>query len=181
MISRLVENMHQWFQGWALRLAVRREKSSEISLRDCWNDINSCLIIWPGDGLDVTAGEIILDKLRTRFPEAKLTIMPLPGIGASPPSDITVRILKVRKDVFNIFGLPIKELKEKLVRVKADLAIDLSREYNPLAAYLCKVSQARITVAFADPRCDLAFNFQIAPQPGRQVMDRYRVLARYIG
>ena len=181
MINRLRENITERLLTWALWWIVRREIMQEISLRECWKEVKSCLVFWPGDGLDVSAGKIILKRLRLRFPNATLTILSLPGIGASPPYDMAVKIIKIEKESLNFLGFPLKVFRNQLDEVKADLAVDLSLDYNPLSAYLCKLSKARISMSFADPRCDMAYNFQIAPQPGRQVLDRYRVMARYIG
>lgn len=181
MLKRLIDNLRWKCVDYALKYSAGRSKKNELSLRNCWDEIDSCLVFWPGEGLDVTAAEIVLRRLRDRFPGAKLTVIALPGIGASPPPGMNVKVIQVKKDSLNLFGLPVRHFKDDVIDVRADVTVDLSPEYNPLAAYLCLISKARINIAFADKRGDPTFNYQIAPDPRKVGIDRYRVLAAYIG
>ena len=167
--------------SWALWSYNRKSKSSELVIRDCWEGVKSCLVIWPGEGLDIIAAEIVLNRLRERFPLATLTVSALPGIGASLISDLNVKVIQIDRKMFNFFGLPLRGLRDELLDIRADVAVDLSPVFNVISAYLCRISRARICVSFADPRGDMAYNYQIAPGPNREGLDRYRALARYIG
>ncbi len=181
MLNRLMDSFRWRCVDFVLRFSARHSRRNELSLRNCWNEIGSCLVFWPSEGLDVMSAEVVLRRLSDRFPEAKLTVIALPGIGASTPPDMNVKVIDMGKDSLNFFGLPVKRLRDEVIDVRADVAVDLSPEYNPLAAYLCLTSRARVNVAFADTRGDPAFNYQIAPDPGKGGVERYRVLADYIG
>jgi len=181
MVNRLLANIRNRIVNWALWLSFKRGKVSELSLRHCWDGVKSCMVCWPGEGLDITAADIILSRLRERFPQAVLTILAMPGVGASPPPGLNIHIVQVDRKSINFLGLPLRRLKDEVLDIRADVAVDLSSEYNPLSAYLCQISRARISVAFADPQGDLAYNYQFAPHPSREGLDRYRALARYIG
>ncbi len=181
MTNRLLSSVRRRFVGWALWLSVRRGKVATLSLGNCWDDVKSCLVCWPAEGLDVTAADIVLSRLRDRFPQASLTVLAMPGIGASPPAGLEVHVVQIDRKSINLLGLPLRRLKDEVLDIRADVAVDLSPVYDPLTAYLCWISRARITIAFADPQCDLAYNYQVAPDPKREGLDRYRALARYIG
>ncbi|NQT35077.1 hypothetical protein HQ587_07800 [bacterium] len=177
----MLENIRRHFVSWAMQLSARRSKINEFSLKDCWSEVNNCLICWPSEGMDITAADIVLSRLQERFPDAALTVLALPGVGASMPSGINAKIIQMNKKSLSVLGLPTKRMRDEVVDIRADVAVDISAEYNPLSAYLCQISRARVSVAFADSRGDLAYNFQVAPRPERQGLDRYRALARYIG
>ena len=181
MFERMIAGLRRRFVNFVLKMSARRSKKSELSLKTCWKEIRSCLVFWPSEGLELPSADIVLNRLRERFPEAALTVLALPGMGASLPQDMDAKVIQVDRKSINILGLPHRSLKDEVIDVRADVAVDLSPGFNPLTAYLCLISRARIGITFADPRCDAAYNFQIAPHPSRTGKDRYRVLAKYIG
>ena len=181
MVNRLLEEMRKRIVSWALWSYNRHGKPPELVMRSCWDNIKSCLVFWPGEGLDIIAAEIVLNRLRERFPLATLTVLAMPGVGASPPSNVSVRVIQIDRKMFNFTGLPIRILKDELLDLRADMAVDLSPEFNVMSAYLCRISRARICISFADSKGDLVYNYQVAPGPQREGLDRYRALARYIG
>ena len=99
----------------------------------------------------------------------------------SPPLEIAVKVINIQKKSLNILGLPLRQLKDEIIDIRPDIAIDLSPDYDSLAAYLCRTSRAKVSIAFANHQGDLAYNYQVAPHPSRVGLDRYRVLAKYIG
>jgi hypothetical protein len=181
MLRRIKNGFHDKCLNLMIRFLVNRSQPKELSLRNCWDDVLNCLLFWPGEGIDVKAAEIVIMRLNKRFQGAKLTVVALPGIGASLPPDVEARIIEIDKANLNLFGLPVRALKDEILDIRADLAVNLSPEYSPLASYLCLISRAKVSVSFADMRSDSIFNFQIAPNPEREGIDRYRVMANYIG
>jgi hypothetical protein len=181
MIDRFLNSIRRHIIRWALGSYDQQSKTTELSLCKCWENVGSCLVLWPAKGLDIVAAEIVLNRLQERFPGTCITLLALPGIGASPPQEMNVKVIHVDKKSFNILGLPQRRLRDEILAVRADVAIDLSPKFNVLSAYLCRISRARISISFADPRGDSAYNFQVAPGPKREGLDRYRTLARYIG
>jgi len=181
MFKRLKNSFQNKCLNLAISFTIRRSKPKELSLRNCWDEVLNCMVFWPGEGLEVKAAEIVIMRLENRFPNAKLTIAALPGIGASLPQYVKAKVIEIEESSFNLFGLPVKALRDEILDVRADIAVDLSSEYNPLVAFLCLISRSRVCVAFADLRGDSVFNFQIAPNPVREGIDRYRVMANYIG
>jgi len=181
MFRRLVDGLRRWIATLALKLLVRRGQAATLSMRDCWLGVRSCLVCWPDDGVDAAAAETVLNRLRERFPEARVTLLALPGVDVTLPSDASLTVIQVEKPQLNLLGLPVKPFREMLRGIGADLAIDLAPSFNPLAGYICELSGARIKVGFAGPQGDLVYNYQVAPGPGRSGIERYQALARYIG
>jgi len=180
----VIDRLRNFFRHFAASIMVKKEIRSnspfELSLQNIWEDIYHCTVCWPEAGIDVKAAEIVFRKLRNRFPFAAITAIALPGMGASPP-DFGIDVFEIEPDEFTFYGAPNSKLKSRLKSLNADLAVDLSAEYNPLSAYCCAASGARIRIGFATPDDDFVYNFQIAPNQDRSGIDRYRVLATYIG
>ena len=131
------------------------------------------------DGANQVA-EIVFQRISERFSEADLTVISFHG-SETPVQDFKLRVIQVTPDDLNPFGLPKKTLKRTILDVEPDVSVDLSETFNPLSAYICMISGARIKIGFAMQNSDLVFNYQVAPRPERTGLDRYRVLAQYIG
>ena len=179
-LERLERVIRRWMVGLTIRLSARKKRPVMMSLNDCWEHVSQCIVCWPENKIDVISTDYIYMRLREKFPLAAISTVVRPGCDAFPP-DIGVDIIQIRHDDFNIFGFPNHRLKAKLKKLKADIAIDLSPEYNPLSAYCCVISGARIIIGFAMGKSESVFNYQVAPRQGRTGAERYRILADYIG
>lgn len=180
----MFENLKTAMQGkvvsCAVRFASKRYGTQPLEIRNCWDNVQNCLILWPRTGVDVRTGEPVYTRLRERFPNAMLITLMLSRTVAAP-ADMDDRTIKVNPQEFNYFGLPRRELRERIAGLKADFVVDLSLLYDPLTAYFCLLSNAPMKVSFASEQGDFVFNYQIAPHPDRSRLERYKVMARYIG
>ena len=165
----------------AVRRQSRRSVSPEIVFLDVWENIHRVLICWPGDGMDILAARVVFNRIRDRFPNATLSVLALPGIGASPPSEVEAEVITVRKEDLTFLGSPGDRLRNQLRDAGFDAVVDLSPQFDPLAAFLCLATEAQVRIGFAGPGGDLAYNYQVSPRTDRSGIDRYRALARYIG
>lgn len=180
MFERSISFLRHYATGILVRSEIKRKLPFELTLQNIWEDVHHCIVCWPETGIDVKAAEIVFQRLRNRFPYSIITAIALPGMGASPP-DFGINIFKIASNEFTIFGVPNSKLRLRLKNLNADISVDLSSVYNPLSAYCCTASGARIRIGFATPENDRVCNFQIAPNQDRSGVDRYRVLATYIG
>jgi hypothetical protein len=163
------------------RLVKKSLRMDEIDLGVAWNRVTHILICWPGEGLDLLAARVVLNRVRERFPHAGLTVIALPGVGASTPHEVEAEMITVQRKDLTWSGLPKKWLQTELSSKGYSAVVDLSPQFDPLAAYFSILSEAPLRIGFAGPGCDLALNFQVSPRSDRTGIDRYRVLARYIG
>jgi len=122
----------------------------------------------------------VLERLQKRFPQAKVTVLTLPG-SLTPILPDRFNMLEIKEQDVNLFGLPSRQVKERIQRLDADIAVDLAQTFVPMSAYCCFLSGSRIKMGFANPESDLVFNYQIAPGSRRSNPGRYHVLAHYIG
>ncbi|MFH0765939.1 MAG: hypothetical protein V2A61_05920 [Calditrichota bacterium] len=180
MFDNLIASLKKYFALLAVRRLAHRGNMELFDVNQSWHSVKRVLICWPFQGLDLQLGGVILNHLENRFTEAVLTIVALPGVGASP-MQTGMEILQLQPKDLNIWGLPNNRARDRLRSLQADVAVDLSSKFDPRLAFLCLISGAPIKVGFALPRSDLAFNYQVRPKRESSEIDRYRALARYLG
>ncbi len=163
----------------ALRMLVRRRGLGLFSLNECWLGIHRCLICLPVSGLDEQSLQMIIDRLRTRFPLIDIIVVSPTDYTGEIPDGVERHLL--RREDFSFFGIPSRALKEKLRNLNIEMAVDLSPRYNPLTAFCCELSGAKLKVGFAWSDGEQVFNYQVSPNPATTGIERYRVLANYIG
>lgn len=181
MFEGLWRSVQRRFILLAVRRFGRQTAAQEFDLQGAWDRVRRVLVCWPGVGMDLLAARVVLNRVRERFPNASLTVLALPGVGASPPNEVEAEVISVKQTELSLFGVPQKRLRDMLRDAGYDAVVDLSPRFEPLAGYFCLATQARLRIGFAGPSGDLVYNYQVAPRSDRSGIDRYRVLARYIG
>lgn len=181
MLEGIWYSLQKKFTRLALRKLSKELVRDEFDVIEVWDRVHNVLICWPGEGLDLLAARVVLNRVRDRFPNASLTLLALPGVGASAPTEIEAELINVRRDDLSFFGIPKKNFCKTFNDRGFDLVVDLSPKFEPLAAYFCLSSKAPLRVGFAGPLVDQVYNYQVSPRSDRLGIDRYRVLARYIG
>lgn len=181
MFENLMRSLQRKLALWSVKKLSKRTAAAEIKLLDAWESINRVLICWPSGGMDILAARVVFNRIHERFPHAGLVVAALPGMGASPPSETDAEVVSIKWDDFSIFGKPSRRLRDNLAGGRYDATVDLSPRFDPFAASVCLCTEAPIRIGFAGPEGDIAYNFQVSPRSERMGIDRYRVLARYIG
>ncbi len=179
-LDRIMPNTQKRLLTTLLKIKVWKGKGESLSIKDSWNNIKSCIICLPREALSDGETKPVIERLQERFPQAKISVIALPNTN-DILLDEQIGILKVKQEDINYLGLPKRSIINKIQELKADIAIDLSLAFVPISAYLCFLSGARIKIGFVVPGSDLVFNYQIAPNQHRTGVDRYQVLAQYIG
>jgi len=180
MFEKLNLSKRRWMTELAIKYIAHKNDPGILDLHSCWKNVNHCLVCWPENGIDVLYAETVFIRLKERFANSVITTLVLPGMTASPP-DIGVNIVNVKLDHFSFIGFPKGRLKQLIQGLKVDVAVDLSPMYNPLTAYCCCISGARMRVGFSSKEGEIVFNYQVAPSSSKVGIDRYRTLASYIG
>mgnify|MGYP001136384555 CR=1 FL=1 len=182
-MDRLVLAFKRWLVS--LWLKVRKEKEDDrgaiVSVGEWWQQVRRIAVCWPCEGVDFQAAMLVLDRIRDRFPNAHISIIALPGVGASVPSDLDVEIVKVQKNQLNLLGLPNRKFRDFLRSREYDTFLDLSPYYDPISAYYSTVINADLRIGFGGGWSEKVYNYVIIPRGEKKGVERYRVLARYIG
>ena len=180
----MFDDLKQKVKSDLLRLRIRHMSrkgfQEQIVLGNCWDGVKRCLLCLPKDEFDTEIVKIICERLRDRFKNVKIVIIQLFD------KNITLEgadyeLITISPDDVSLLGLPNRSIRDRIVGLNVDMAIDLSTSYNPLTAFFCIISKAHTKISFAFPKSDSVFNLQIAPRQDRSELDRYRALAKYIG
>lgn len=158
------------------------EKRGESKLlSDWWSRVSRIAVCWPGEGIDVQAAYVVLERIRERFPSAHISIIALPGVGASAPHYWDVEVINVQKVHLNYLGFPNKQFRQFLKERGYDTFVDLSPYDDPISAYYAALIDADIRIGFGGGWSERVLNFVVIPKGDKKGIERYRVLARYIG
>ncbi len=179
----MFEKMNRWIRINYARMLVNylSKKSSQktISLSECWKDINKCLICIPSDGVTEQAVGVVVKRIQYKFPEAKLLFAKTSD--SVQQKETASDLFLISPEKFYFFGAPKNYLKQYFRTAGVDLAVDLSQKYEPIFAYCCLISGAKMKVGFNTAENNSVFNFQISPKPERKGIERFEVLASYLG
>jgi len=182
VLNRLFGRLRQKIQKRVLRHRSRRFPAEALNVNSCWEGIRQCIVFsLDGLGSELSALELVLRHLKSRFPDTSVTVVVGGRNTESLPPTLFDRALRIQKEHLDWLGLPVRRLRQRMAELEADLAIDLSPDFNPVSGALCQATGARLRVGFANPAADLAYNYQVAPFNARSGLDRYEVLVRYLG
>jgi hypothetical protein len=181
MYEHILRLIRQRAMRMVVKKQAKRQKGEQINFTECWQEIHRILVCWPETGVDLLAATLILNRIKERFPEAAVTVIAMPGVSASPPDEMDAHVYSIDKNQINWLGIPDRRLKSVLQDMGADAAIDLSPRFDPQSGHFCQLSGAPIRVALEFPEGELVYNYQVRPHQDRLGIDRYRVLAKYIG
>jgi len=76
--------------------------------------------------------------------------------------------------------LPSRDLVSRLRSQKFDIAFDLSFSNDIFMSYLCRKSEAKVSVGFVKENCENFYDMQIKIPPNRDMRRSYDILARTI-
>lgn len=167
--------MH-WYIVWA----CRKGSKDATKLLNHWNQVKHILLVWPPTGIDLYAADVIIKRVMNRFPEARVSVVEFPGIGVSS-LNTALSLFPISTVDINFWGLPTRTLIDRLSKMKTDIVVDLSMKYNPLSACICMLSLAPLKIGFAIEESEQVMNFQVAPKNERTDLEKYKILAKYIG
>ncbi|UCE04597.1 MAG: hypothetical protein JSW07_13325, partial [bacterium] len=80
----------------------------------------------------------------------------------------------------NFFGLPKKELKQKILATKYDIVIDLNDDFHLPSTYLCLKSRASLKICFDHEKRGPFYNFYFRTKPNKSLDKKYRKLIQYL-
>lgn len=180
MLRKLTDSFHRSVLLNLVKLRAWRTTTDVVSYNDYWNTVKRCMISWSPGIVDNAAVNVIIEKLKTRFPSLKTVLVILPGTeDQSLYSDMEV--IKLTEESIQWTGRPSSDIRKRLALLEMDLIIDLSPDFDVFSAYICQLTKAPVKIGFATKYSDLVYNYQIMPKSTTDILERYRVLARYIG
>ncbi|MFN3821076.1 MAG: hypothetical protein ACK4OO_01980, partial [bacterium] len=144
-IQRILVDL--WMRIRHLHREIEEERVEGLPNR-LWRNVQRIAVCWPSEGMDISAAMLILQRLRERFPNASITVIALPGVGASIPVGWDVEVINVQKTDLNGLRFPNSRFRSYLRERNYDTFLDLYPRYDPICVYYGFVICARLRIGF---------------------------------
>ncbi|MFC1651366.1 glycosyltransferase family 9 protein [Candidatus Latescibacterota bacterium] len=125
----------------------------------------------------------VFKSIREHYPSAKITVAAYEPWSVLISKDPTInQVLVFGDDIDNPSSKGFQAIGKALAKQNFDLAFYLSYQYDPIVAYLLRLSEADLRVSFKSDDEAHYFNVEIIPgNKARYEVDRYLEMLRTIG
>jgi hypothetical protein len=163
-----------------LAFARYRDRADIIDVGEYLSKIATALILPPEHPEAFKAATQLLDDLRQRFTQTQFYLLTPKALVDTLSLNEQVRIISYDPTEIGFHGLPKDTLQQAIRSRHFDMVIDLNLEFNLIATFLCRVSEAKLRICLAHPERDPFYNFQLRVTDGNRVAEKYQSLLKYI-
>jgi len=174
--TMLREFVKQFIARAYLSYARRRDYTDVIDVGEYLSKISTALILPPEDPELFRSATRILDDLRQRFTQAQFYLLTPKTLASMVSLDEKVRIISYEADEIGFHGLPKDKLQQAIRSRHFDMVIDLNLEFNLIAMFLCRVSEAKLRICFVNASREQFYNFQMRAIESNSIEQKYRSL-----
>ena len=163
-----------------LAYARRRDRTDIIDVGDYLSRIATALILPPEQPEHFKAAARILDGLRQTFAQTQFYLLTPKTCANMVALDEHVRIIPYDVDEIGFHGLPKDKLQQAIRSRHFDMVIDLNFDFNLIATFLCRTSEAKLRICFVHPSRDPFYNFQMRVIDSNSLEQKYQSLVHYL-
>ncbi len=157
-----------------------KQKDEVISIIDVLEKATNILIIMPTKLNDFGTALNYLPVVRDNFPKAKINVLTLDIYRNLLHDNSFYGMIFVESRNINIFGLPKRELLQKVSTLKNDIAIDMNNHFSLISAHICQKSGAMLRICLEESRRDPFCNVSFRSPIGENLDYKYRKLFKYL-
>jgi hypothetical protein len=163
-----------------LAYARRRDRNDIIDVGGYLSKITTALILPPEQPEHFKTATRILDGLRQNFAQTHFYLLTPKPCAALVSLDDRVRVIAYDLDQIGFYGLPKDDLQQEIRSRHFDMVIDLNLEFNLIATFLCRASEAKLRICFVHPSRDPFYNFQMRVIDSSSLEQKYQRLVNYL-
>jgi ADP-heptose:LPS heptosyltransferase len=163
-----------------LAYARRRDRSDIIDVGEYLSKISTALILPPDNPEHFKIATRILDGLRQNFAQTHFYLLTPKACSEFVALDERVRLISYDLDQIGFHGLPKDQLQQAIRSRHFDMVIDLNLEFNLIATFLCRASEAKLRICFVHPSRDPFYNFQMRAIDSSPLEQKYQSLVNYL-
>ncbi len=163
-----------------LAYARRRDRADVIDVGDYLSKISTALILPPEQPEHFKTATRILDDLRQHFGQTQFYLLTPKALTEMVSLDEKMRIISYDLDEIGFHGLPKDSLQQAIRSRHFDMVIDLNLDFNLIATFLCRASEAKLRICFVHPSRDPFYNFQMRAINSNTFEQKYQSLVNYI-
>jgi ADP-heptose:LPS heptosyltransferase len=177
----MLKNIAQKFTA-SVYLAYARFKDQDdvIDVADHLSRITTALILPPEASDDFTTAIRVLDDLRQCFTQTQFYMLTPKALTDMIALDEQVQVISYEPEQISFHGLPRNDLQDAIRSRHFDMVIDLNSDFNLIATFLCRVSEAKLRICLQHPDRDPFYNFQVRATNGDSLENKYQSLLKYI-
>jgi ADP-heptose:LPS heptosyltransferase len=145
-----------------------------------FDDAQAMLILMPDILEDFGIARKFIRTLTESFSKAKLHFVMRSSFKSLLDSNLNYGTIFVADRDENYMGLPKKDLKQRILATKFDIAIDLNNDFHLLSTYLCQISGAKLRICFDNNDREPFYNFYFRSQTHKNLEDKYKRFIQYL-
>jgi hypothetical protein len=163
-----------------LTYARYKDSSDVIDVGEYLSKIATALILPPEAPEHFKIAGKLLNDLRQRFTQTQFYLLTPKSLLNMMSLNEQVLIISYDEADVSFHGLPKDTLQEAIRSRHFDMVVDLNVEFNLIATFLCRVSEAKLRICLAHPDRDSFYNFQVRATDDSNIQDKYQSLLKYI-
>jgi len=163
-----------------LAYARRRDRTDVIDVGDYLSRIATALILPPDQPENFKTATRIIDDLRQNFAQTQFYLLTPKACAEMVSLDERLRLISYDAEEIGFYGLPKDTLQQAIRSRHFDMVIDLNLEFNLIATFLCRASEARLRICFVHPSRDPFYNFQMRAINSNSLEQKYQSLINYL-
>lgn len=177
----MLKNLAKRFTARAyLAYARRRDNADVIDVGGYLSRIATALILPPEQPENFKTATRLLNGLRQHFAQTQFYLLTPKTCTTLLALDEQVRIISYDIDEIGFHGLPKDKLQQAIRSRHFDMVIDLNLDFNLIATFLCRVSEAKLRICFVHPTRDPFYNFQMRTIDSSSLEQKYQSLINYL-
>ena len=157
-----------------------RKSDDIIDIFGTLTEARSVLVFMPDKLEDFGIARKFIFKLIEDFPKAKFQFVIRKRYESLIDSYNSYGIIFVADNDVNFFGLPKKDLKQKILAMNYDIVIDLNDGFHLFSTYLCQKSRAKLKICLDNQDREPFYNFYFRAQAQENLEDKYQKLVQYL-
>jgi ADP-heptose:LPS heptosyltransferase len=164
-----------------LKLSTKFRKSNRVvDVFGTLAEAQSILVFMPEKLEDFGIARKFIDELMADFPAAKFLFVIKQKYQSLLNGNKNYGTIFVSDKDVNFFGLPKKELRQKILATAYDIVIDLNDDFHLPSTYLCLKSRASLKICLDDDRREPFYNFYFRIRPDEKLNNKYKKLIQYL-
>jgi hypothetical protein len=163
-----------------LAYARRRDRNDVYDVGEYLSKIATALILPPEQPEHFKTAIRILDDLRQNFAQTQFYLLTPKACTEMVSLDERIRLISYESEEIGFHGLPKDTLQQAIRSRHFDMVIDLNLDFNLIATFLCRTSEAKLRICFVHPARDPFYNFQIRALDSNSHAQKYQSLVNYL-
>jgi ADP-heptose:LPS heptosyltransferase len=164
-----------------LTIAAKLKKSDPVvDIFATLVEARTILVIMPDKVEDFGIARKFIAKLMDDFSTAKFQFVMRQNYQSLLNDEQNYGTIFVSDKDVNFWGLPKKELKDKILATEYDIVIDLNHEFHLPSTYLCLKSRASLKICFDHNKREPFYNFYFRTPTNVSLNSKYKKLIQYL-